>query len=120
MQALHPGQGVRFATLHRSAARNIPTENLTLTCRVLSSETGADIALSLLDLSQTSVRFLATDPLEKWQHLEIAISRDDQPCVVQRIAVVVMSVPAEGDRHLVGATFLRPLSLADTHRLAYA
>jgi hypothetical protein len=81
-------------------------------------ELGPNLALSLLDLSQSGVRLVLNAELPKGQEVSIALESPAVPRGLKRSGVVMWSVPAADGTFCVGVQFHKWLDYADLQRLS--
>jgi hypothetical protein len=86
-------------------------------CRKGMMGLGPDLALALLDLSQTGALLLLKVPLELKQPVAVELFSTAYPKPVSVDARVARCTPTPEGTYLVGVRFERNLSYADVHRL---
>lgn len=93
--------------LHRSAGRP-----LRVTCRLGPWGLGPDLAVRLLDLSQTGIRLMLKVGLRQGQEVQVVLSGPGNCPSLQALANVVWSVAAADGHHCAGLRFQRSLPYA--------
>jgi PilZ domain len=74
---------------------------------------GRTVALSILDLSETGVRLIVKENLEKNQEVEVNLESPTCRRPIKTLGNVVWSVAVTDGTHCVGVVFRRPLPYAD-------
>jgi hypothetical protein len=78
---------------------------------------GPDLAVRLLDLSETGARLLVKEALEKGQEVEVTFSAPGFPRPWKVLAYLVRCEPAADGSYRAAARFQKPLPYRDLHRL---
>ena len=100
----------------RSSVRRPAKRSSRATCQKGSLGLGADLALRLVDLSETGVRLLLRTELGAGQEVEVGILAQGQGRPVRRLANVVWCVAAEAG-YVAGLRFQRALGYAEYQQL---
>lgn len=79
---------------------------------------GPNIALKILDLSETGVRLVLSEPLALGKEFEINLASIVGSRVVKLLAQVVWIVEAADGSFCVGAHFSKPINYSDLHLMA--
>jgi hypothetical protein len=105
---------------NRRRARRLPLSAQTRTeCRKGSAGLGHNLAVTLLDLSETGARLIVQGPLAVGTEVEVKLTGPGiKP--VRRLGVVVWSVLLQDGGHAIGAVFDKALAYSDLQRLAKA
>lgn len=103
----------------RQCPRCQPKRTTRIACRFGPLGTGANLALSLLDVSAGGVRILSAAPLDTNQTIEILLDALWLPHPIRRSARVVWCQAASNGRHIAGIKLTRPLTAADWQALAH-
>jgi hypothetical protein len=98
----------RRISQRRSAKRSVG-----VTCFKGALGLGANLAVSLLDLSESGVRMIIKTGLDKGQEVEIGLLGPGRSRPIKLLANVAWSVPAADGTFCVGACFQRRLAYAD-------
>jgi hypothetical protein len=104
----------------RASRRLAPKAQLKVECRKNSMGLGHNVAVQVLDVSETGIRLIVKAPLDKHKEVEIILAGTSFMAPIKRIARVVWVVPTENDCHAVGLTFSPPLDYASFQRLCAA
>src|SRR5262245_911500 len=110
---------MKKATQNRRSSRRMPPlGNVRATCRKGALDLGPDLALGVLDLSETGVRLLLRARLPAGA--EVALLRETAASgkQVKRLALVAWCVATEGGGSCAGLRFEKPLPYADLDRVA--
>jgi hypothetical protein len=99
----------------RYSRRQPPRSNVQIECRKGCLGLGRNLALSLLDLSETGARLMASTGLDDGQEVELVIRGGTD---LKRPARVVWTLPAENNRFVVGIHFQSCLAYGDLQRLS--
>ena len=102
----------------RIASRQKPKGSTKVTCHKGLLGLGPNLAVSLLDLSETGVRLVVKSALEKGQEIEIGLLGLNHPRPIKLPAVVAWSVPAADGTYCLGARFQKRLTYGDFLQLA--
>jgi hypothetical protein len=84
-----------------------------VTCRPGSHGLGADLALSVLDISEEGARLRLKAPLQPGQEVEVTLQGVGTPRPVRMPARVAWSVAAADGSHCVGLAFEKTLTYRD-------
>jgi PilZ domain len=74
---------------------------------------GNNVALSILDLSETGIRMIMNESFEKDHEVEVNLQSNTSQRTVKHQGTVVWSVPASDGTYCIGVVFRRPLAYAD-------
>jgi hypothetical protein len=97
----------------RSARRRGPKPTTKITCYKGSLGLGRNVAVSILDISETGVRLVVKSAFERNQEIEVGILSQHQNRPVKILANVVWCIPAADGNFCVGASFQRSLNYSD-------
>jgi hypothetical protein len=79
-------------------------------CRKGTLGLGANVALALLDVSETGVRLRVKEPLALGQEVEVGLQGPGHGSEFKMTGRVVWCIPAADGTHLVGIHFDKPLN----------
>ena len=96
----------------RTSRKKPKSSTKVFTCKGMMG-LGANLALSILDLSETGIRLLMKEPLAKGQEVEITLEGIQHRRPLKLGGHVIWTVPAADGRHCIAVHFLRSLSYAD-------
>ncbi len=99
----------KTAANRRRLPRRPPLRGVTVVCRKGNLGLGADLALRLLDLSESGARLRAREELGKGQEVTLALDSPRQSRPVEVVGTVLWCVPAEDASWVVGVTLAKPL-----------
>ena len=99
----------------RVERRRRPRTGVRVTCLKGVLGLGTNLAVAVLDASETGIRILARAPLEKGQEIEISVVGPGRGRPHVHAADVVWCVPAADNNYCVGAHFHERLSYANLH-----
>jgi hypothetical protein len=100
-------------------ARRTPAKNCCrATCRRGSLGLGLNLALAILDVSETGIRLRVREALPPGQAIEVGLEGLGHARPVGLAAQVVWCVAAAEGDYCIGAHFERPLSYPNLHCLA--
>ncbi len=88
-------------------------------CRLGALGTGPNLALGVLDVSESGLRLLAKSALAPGQQVEISLEGLWQRQPLRLPAEVVWCLPTADGKHCAGIKFHKRLSYADFQSLAY-
>lgn len=100
----------------RRSPRRPAKLSLRVTCRPSGSYAGKNLALCLLDVSETGVRILLTRELEPGQEVSVTVDSPNHAKALKLVADVVWSLEAADGNHCVGLRFHKRLSPTDVTR----
>src|SRR5688500_7462579 len=106
------------AANRRVSPRRRPKNGAKVSCQKGSLGLGPNLALSVVDVSETGMRLILKSPREKGQVVEINLTVPGHPRPVKLPAVIVWSVPEPGGSCRVGARFQRSLNYRDLLQIA--
>ena len=104
----------------RASRRVVPRGQVRIECRKGTTGLGRNLALRVLDLSETGMRLLVNTPLDQAKEVEVVISGTSYLPPIKRIARVVRNVPNEDGTAAVGLHFSPPLDYANYMALCSA
>jgi hypothetical protein len=105
----------------RANPRRAPKRSTRVTCRRGSLGLGPNIALSLLDVSETGARLLVKRPLVRGAEIELGLLAPGSVRASTLPAVVIWAVETADGTHCIGVQFQKRLTYAavqDLGRLA--
>jgi PilZ domain len=108
----------QIAQNRRSGPRRQPKASVRAFCREGQNGLGANLAVSILDFSETGLRILATSELQIGQDIEIEISFFSQSGAVKRKGRVMWCVEAADGHYCLGARFRDRLSYGEFNDIA--
>lgn len=97
----------------RRSHRKKPKESTKFVTFKGSSGLGHNLALSLLDLSETGIRMVVRDPFQTGQEVEVNLESICHRRPIKVPGKVVWCMQAVDGSHCVGIQFYRPLPYAD-------
>lgn len=89
----------------RRSRRQPPRDTAEVACRPERLIVGANLALSVLDLSADGIRLLVKAPLEKGQKIEVDLEGIGYSRPINLAAEVVWSLPTADGNWCIGAKF---------------
>jgi len=101
----------------RRSVRVVPKSRLWVTCLKGSMGLGRNLAVKVLDLSQTGTRLLVREPLGERQEVEVTLESLNTPKPVKLLARVVWCMAAADGGYCVGIDFHRSIPWTDFNRL---
>jgi hypothetical protein len=108
-----------IATRNRRASRRLLARpRVRVTCRKGSLDLGHNLALSLLDVSQTGARVVVQSALAAGQEVSVTLEAPASGRRARRTAAVVWCVPLAEGGCCVGLRFEKPLPYADLDHFA--
>jgi hypothetical protein len=107
------------AANRRACRRRSPKRTTKVSCRLAARGTGANLAVSLLDISESGIRLILKAPLEAGQQVEVCLEGIWQDQAPKVVAEAVWSLPTADGLHCVGCRFLKRLPYADVLALSY-
>ena len=102
----------------RKSPRRRPRGTVRLECRKGSFGLGANLALNLLDVSDSGVRLVLTEPLQSGAEVEVLISGYGMRDTIKRLAVVRWQVTLDTGHFCVGIEFQKRIPYRDWQMLA--
>jgi|ERR1019366_3402589 c-di-GMP-binding flagellar brake protein YcgR len=102
----------------RKSQRRKPRRTVKIECRKGSYGLGANLAVVVLDLSDTGVRLIASQELEAQAEVEIIISGYGMTKAIKRAAYVRWQVKLENGQFCLGVEFQKRLPYRDWQNLA--
>jgi hypothetical protein len=105
------------AGANRRASRRLPSRSLVkITCRKGSTDLGPNLAVALLDASETGVRLVLSQALDVGQEVSLTLDGPTGGRPAKCQGTVVWSVPAADGSILAGVRLHKPLRYHDlTH-----
>jgi PilZ domain len=97
----------------RHSLRRQPKVRVKMICRKGSHDFGANIAVALLDVSESGARLVVREELPAQQEVSISLEGPNHRRPVVRQGKVVWSVPAAESGHCVGVNFEKYLDYKD-------
>jgi hypothetical protein len=107
------------ASNRRAFRRRSPKRTTKVSCRLEAAGTGVNVAVSLLDISESGIRLILRAPLTPGQQVEISLEGPWQSRRPRIVAEAVWSLPTSDGNHCVGCRFPKRLPFADVQTLAY-
>jgi hypothetical protein len=101
----------------RSSPRRAPKGTTRAQCYRSALGLGANLAVAVLDVSETGVRLVLKADLPLGQEIEVDLDRAAQR-PVKALARIIWSLPTADGNFCVGARFHKPLPYADLSSLA--
>ncbi len=101
----------------RGGMRRPPKGGVLATCRLGAPDPGEDMALRVLDLSETGLRLVVRRPLEPGQLVSVGLGRRGGGRPAPRVGAVVWCLPSADGAHCVGVRFQRRLPIKDFFQL---
>jgi hypothetical protein len=110
-----PASAVRNRRLNR---RQVPKGSMKATCHRGPFGLGPNIAVAVLDISESGAQLVVKEPLKPGQAVEVGVVGLGRLRPIKLPAVVVWCAAGADGNHLVGTRFERALSHADLLALA--
>lgn len=101
----------------RSSRRLLPKGKIKLGLYKGSMDLGANLAVSIVDISETGLRLLAKTALDQDQEVMVTLEGVAHRRSLKRTGKVIWSVPAENSAFLVGVRLHKPLEYRDVVQL---
>lgn len=95
----------------RAFTRRLTSGKVKVTCHRSGTQPSDDLAVSLGDVSESGLRLLVRETLQKWQEVTIGLTGQDEQRPMQVTGTIVWSEPADGG-YLVGVHLAKPLPLS--------
>lgn len=86
----------------RGSLRRKPRGKIKAICQKGALDLGRNLALSVLDISETGIRLVLREPLREGQEVSITLEGIGGSRPVKRLGKVVWSVPSADGNHCVG------------------
>ena len=102
----------------RRAARRKPRSYVKLECRKGSIGLGANVATTLLDVSETGARLVVSQELTVQQEVEVVLSGHGLSKAVKRLSRVCWLLKLEDGKFCIGVEFEKRLDYRDWQNLA--
>jgi hypothetical protein len=93
----------------RRSRRRLPRRTVRIYLRLGAFDLGANLALSLLDLSEGGAALSVTEAIEPGKVVSIGLEAQSQPRPLLRTANVVWCRPGADGAHMVGVSFEKDL-----------
>jgi hypothetical protein len=93
----------------RGSLRRSPRGKIKIWCRRGALDLGPNLALSVLDISETGVRLILREPLRLGQEVSITLEGAGGVKPAKRLGKVVWSVPSADGSHCTGVSFEKRL-----------
>jgi hypothetical protein len=107
------------AAANRRGSRRLPSRNkVRVTCRKGDMDLGPNLAVSLLDASQTGVRLALKTPLDMGQIVSLTLDAPSGSRPARGVGKIVWAVPAADGTCLVGVRLHKPLTYNELALLA--
>jgi hypothetical protein len=97
----------------RLDARQVPKRGTKIACMKGAFGLGANIGLTIVDLSQTGVRLIVKTALERGQEMELSLLAPGISRPFKTVATVAWCVTAADGTYRVGAQFRRRMRYRD-------
>jgi hypothetical protein len=107
------------AANRRAFRRRSPKRATKVSCRLEAAGAGGNLAVSVLDISESGIRLILKAPLAPGQRVEISLEGLWQSRRPPLVAEAVWSLPTSDGNHCVGCRFSRRLPFAEVQTLAY-
>ena len=78
---------------------------------------GPNLAMKVLDVSETGVRLILKQEFSIGQELEVSLEGTGNRRPIRRVADVVWSVPTQDGHYCVGVSFRKPLQFVEMHQM---
>jgi hypothetical protein len=101
----------------RRSPRRKARTSVKVQCRKGSHGLGSNLASNVLDVSDTGVRLIITEPLELLAEVEIIINGYGMKGSIKRLGNIRWQVKLENDQFCVGVQFQRSLAYRDWENL---
>lgn len=102
----------------RNFPRRRPRSTAKLECRRGSLGLGANVAVDLLDISESGMRLVVRSGLQPHDEVEIVLQDYGQRSAVKRLASVCWCLPLQDGRFCVGVSFEKWISFADIQQVS--
>ena len=112
-----PPPGRRPAVSRRRSPRRPASRLAHVTCRKGASGLSPDLAVRLLDLSETGASLLLREAVDVAQEVEITFSAPGFSRPLKLLASVIRCEPSADGYVRAGVHFQKPVSYRDLHRL---
>jgi hypothetical protein len=103
----------------RGAARKRPKSSAKIVCVNSSLGLGPNIAVSILDVSETGIRLVSKRALEAGNEVEVSLEGVGQSRTTKILARVIWCAALADGNHCVGARFQKPIAYGVLQSLAY-
>ena len=103
----------------RGDRRRAPRGATKIVCLKGALGLGKNLAVSLLDLSETGVRMVVSSALNPPQEIEVSVAPTSQSRPIKALADVVWCVPAADGTFCIGARFQKRLRYQDFQSVCY-
>lgn len=102
----------------RSSRRQTPKTSTRIRAYRNHLGLGPNIAVRVLDISETGVRLVLKEPIAVGKEFELNLENVAGSRTVKALAQVVWSVETADGQHCIGAHFAKPIPYADLHLIA--
>jgi hypothetical protein len=106
-------EGPQETRNRRLAHRRRPKIRIKVTCRKGGLDLGANLAVALLDVSESGARILVKEAMPINQEASVSLESPSHTRPVFRLGNVIWSVPAAEGGHCVGINFHKYLTYKD-------
>ena len=106
-------------TTNRRASRRMPPRgNVKVLCRKGGLDLGVNLTLAVLDVSETGVRLVLTEPLSVAQEVSLTFTSSGSGRLIKRLANVAWVVKTADETFAAGLRFQKNLGYAELDHLA--
>src|SRR5260370_9951102 len=102
----------------RLSLRRRPKVRINVTCRKGSMDLGANLAVALLDVSESGASLLVKEAMPVNQEASVSLESPNHTRPLLRVGTVMWSLPTAGGGHCAGINFQKYLPYKDLHFLA--
>lgn len=102
----------------RRSQRRRPRTSVKVECRKGSSGLGANLARTLLDISDSGLRLVVSQPLEPKSDVEVIIAGYGMRTSLKRLGVVRWQLKLENGQYCTGIEFHKHIDYRDWQNLA--
>jgi hypothetical protein len=78
---------------------------------------GPNLALKILDVSETGVRLILKREFPIGSEVEVSLEGTSNRRAIRRVAEVIWSVPTQDGNYCVGVAFRKPLQFMELHQM---
>lgn len=107
------------AANRRGSPRKKPKNSTKFGCVPNAHGLGQNVAVSILDVSETGVRMVLKAPARIGQEIEVALEAPGDRRTTKIVAQVVWCVETADGQYCVGAHFTKPISYGSLQALVY-
>jgi hypothetical protein len=97
----------------RAVRRRLPKRSTKIVCRCGSFGTGPDVAVAILDLSETGARLLVKAELAPRREVELTLESVTHRRPVKVVATVIWRQDTPDGNHIIGLRFQKHLNYGD-------